>query len=299
MGSRPRSFSWGVLAIAGALLCAPAGPSAQGRTHTAFVSVTDKAGVPVKDLTVADVIVREDNQAREVLKVAPATGPMRIALLIDNSQVTQSMTTEIRQGMGKLIDAIFKASPQSTMSIATFGDRPTPVQDFTNAAPVLIRAAQKTFAITGAGAYFMDAVSDAAKSLRKDPQPRQLIIAFVDENGEEFSNNSRQQTIEALRGSGAALWVVSVQGRGLASESMEARDRSAIVGDVSEQSGGTCLSLMNRLALPDKLAELAAMITNQVEITYGRPDQMIPPSKLEIQLTRKDLKLRAPRWTGK
>lgn len=304
MRTHDRSLLLSVLALAGALLCSTAAPRAfraapeQGKTRDVYVSITDKTGAPAKDVTINDLTIREDGQAREVLAVAPAKTPMRIALLIDNSQATQSSVNEIRSSMSGFINAIFKASPDSSMSLSTFGDRPTLVQDFTNAAPVLVKAAQKTFPMTGAGAYLVDAVFDATKALRKNPAPRQLIVAFVEESGQEFSNSGRQQVLDALRFSNASLWIVTMQSGATNMDSPEARDRSALIDEGSSQSGGTTLSLLNRLALPGKMTELAGIITNQLQITYGRNEQTVPPKKLEVQLTRKDLKILAPRWAG-
>jgi hypothetical protein len=295
-------LSLSVLVVTGALLSsvpgqqASAAAQAKGNTRNVFVTLTDKAGQPAKNVAITDFTIREDNQAREVLAVAPAAAPMRIALLVDNSQVTQPLTNELRIALTGFISAIFKASPDSTMSFSTFGDRPTLVQDFTNAAPTVARAAQKTFPVSGAGAYLLDAVQDASRRLRKDPAPRQLIVVFVDESGEEFSNSGRQQVLDALRLANASLWVVTLQGASVNTSTPEARDRSALIDEGTANTGGTVLSLLNRLALPAKFTELAGIIVNQLQITYGRPDQMIPPKKLEIQLTRKDLKLTAPRW---
>ena len=302
MRSHHRLLFLCVLAMAGVLLAATAAPrveaQAKGRTRDVYVTITDKSGAPAKDVAITDFTIREDNQAREVLAVGPAKAPMRIALLVDNSQATQPMTNEVRVAVSGFINAIFKASPDSTMSLATFGDRPTPVQDFTNAAPVLVRAAQKMFPMSGSGAYLIDAVFDAAKALRKDPGPRQIIVAFVNESGQEFSNSGRQQVLDAVRFANASLWVVALQDTMTNVDSQEARDRSALIGEGTAQSGGTTISLLNRLSLPAKMAELAGILTSQLQVTYGRPEQIIPPKKIDIQLNRKDLKLTAPRWAG-
>ena len=63
-----------------------------------YVSVLDKAGAPVPDLGPADFIVREDNVAREVLRVAPATDPMQIAILVDNSQAAAQLHPRLSAG---------------------------------------------------------------------------------------------------------------------------------------------------------------------------------------------------------
>ena len=273
-----------------------ASPQATSRTRDVYVNITNKDGLPATGVAISDLTIREDNQDREVLAVAPAKTPMRLALLIDNSQATMSAINEIRLASAGFIDAIFKASPDSTMSLATFGDRPTPVEKFTNAAPILKRAAQKTFHVTGSGAYLLDAILDAAKSLRKDPGPRQMIVAFVDESGTEFSSAGRQQVLDALRFANASLWIVALQAPSINMDTQEARDRSATIDEGTDQTGGATISLLNRLSLPPKMLEMAGLLTSQLKVTYGRPDQTVPPKKIDIQLTRKDLKLQAPHW---
>lgn len=296
-----------VLAIAGSLLCATAAPraatplasaQAKGKTRDVYLTVTNKSGAPATGLTIDDFTVREDNQSREILAVGPATAPMRIALLIDNSQVTQPLINELRSGMTGFINTIFKASPDSTMSLMTFGDRPTPLEGFTSAGPILVRAVQRLFPVTGSGAYLTDAVLDAARSLQKEPATRQMIVAFVDESGEEFSNSGRQQVLEELRRSNASLWIVALQGAAQNMGTVEARDRSALIDSGTAGTGGTALPVLNRLSVPAKMLEVAGLLTSQVRVTYGRPDQMIPPSKMDVQLHRKDLKLQAPRWAS-
>ena len=58
---------------------------AQADERVIYTSVVDKDGAPVLDLTIKDFIVREDGQAREMLRVARDNDPLQIALLVDNS----------------------------------------------------------------------------------------------------------------------------------------------------------------------------------------------------------------------
>ncbi|TAK11343.1 MAG: VWA domain-containing protein [Acidobacteria bacterium] len=292
--------SWYVLAAAMVLISAA--PRADGhaaqKTRTIYASITDKAGAPAANLAPADITVREDGQAREVVSIKAASAPMAVAFLVDNSHVAQAMTAEIRLGATSFVSTLLKLSPDSTISLATFGDRPTPVRDFTSSVPVLTKDTGRIFAVSGSGSYLLDAIVDASKAFKKMEAPRKAIVAFVDESGEEFSNAVRQQVFDAVKASGASVWIVVLQGNGAATESTEGRDRSAVIGDLPRQSGGTTLTILNKQGLNDKMKHLASLMANQFEITYGRPDQLIPPSKLEVTVGIKNLTVAAPRWTN-
>jgi VWFA-related protein len=275
-----------------------AATAAQGKTRLLFASITDKAGIPAADLTPADLTLREDGQAREVVSIKKSTTPITVSLLIDSSHVVQGMTQELRIGMTNFVTTLLKQSPDSTISLATFGDRPTPVRDFTSSAAVLTKDTNRIFPVTGAGSYLMDAIIESTKALKKVESPRKVIVAFVDEGGEEFSNSNRQQVFEAAKASGASVWVVVLQGGNTSLDTTEGRDRSAVIGDLPRQSGGTTLTILNKQGLPDKMVHMANLIANQFEITYGRPDAMIPPSKLELTVSKKNLNIAAPRWAG-
>lgn len=303
MRNRFRSLGVSVCALAAAAVLASAAvphaaPAAQARTRTIYASITDKTGAPAANLTAADLTLREDGQAREILSIKPSTTPIALALLIDNSHVTQGMTQELRIGLSGFVTALLKLSPDTTMSIATFGDRPTPVRDFTSSAAVLTKDTGRVFPVTGAGAYLLDAIIDATKALKKVDAPRKAIVAFVDESGEEFSNAVRQQVFDAVKASGASVWIVVLQSGGAATETTEGRDRSAVIGDLPRQSGGTTITILNKQGFADRMTRLADLLGHEFEITYGRPDQLIPPSKLELTVGVKNLTVAAPRWTG-
>lgn len=53
---------------------APAGP-----THHIYITAVGKDGVPVKDLTPADIKVREDGTVKPVVAVQAATAPVTLA----------------------------------------------------------------------------------------------------------------------------------------------------------------------------------------------------------------------------
>jgi len=94
--------------------------AAQAIERSMTVSVVDDAGAPVPDLGLTDFIIREDNMAREILKVAPATEPMHVALLIDTSRAARDNIAHYRTAP-KTPPAAVKPGPKTAIKM-TFDD---------------------------------------------------------------------------------------------------------------------------------------------------------------------------------
>ena len=262
-----------------------------------YVSVLDKKEAPVPTLSVADLTIKEDGKAREVLKVEPATDPMQIAILVDTSAATSAAIADLRQSVKAFGAAIWAKSPDSEIALYTFGERPTLETDYSSSAVNLERRADRLFAATGSGAYFIDAVMDAAAGLRKRKATRPVIVAYVDENGPEFSNRRHDMVFESVSGARASLWVVARQGFSSSTATPENRERGMVIGDVTTRTGGRSSLVFDGSAIKGRLADMAAQLHSQFVVTYGRPDSLVPPDKLEIRVVNPDYKLAAPRWT--
>ena len=79
-------------------------PFAQSSTpYEIAVSVTDKNGVPITNLTSADFVVREDGALREVLEVRSDSASKQIALLVDNSQAAEPAIPQLRAAVSAFI----------------------------------------------------------------------------------------------------------------------------------------------------------------------------------------------------
>src|SRR5262249_13062503 len=108
-------------ALAVVISLAPPATHAQNpRERTLFVSVVDKNGEPVSDLSAKAFIVREDRVHREILRVLPADEPMDIAVLIDNSTALGNDLTFFRDGLSRFVNAMV-SSNQNRNHVALIG----------------------------------------------------------------------------------------------------------------------------------------------------------------------------------
>ncbi len=121
---------------------------AQSEERTIYATVVDKQDAPVTGLTTGAFIVRENDIAREVLRVSPATAPMQIALLVDTSQAIDNFIIDFRTGVQKFIK---RMAGKNEIMLMGFGERPTQLVDFTRDGARLEKAMGSVFARQGSG----------------------------------------------------------------------------------------------------------------------------------------------------
>src|ERR1044071_8793171 len=138
----------------------PAALLAQAIERSMYVSVVDDKGVPVQGLGPADFIVREDNASREVLRVVPASDPMQIAILVDNSSAAEPMLAHIRRGLPPFTEAREKPTSsgrRNEIALITLGSRPTILADYSTSAETVVKAVDRVWESTAqSGLYLLD-----------------------------------------------------------------------------------------------------------------------------------------------
>jgi hypothetical protein len=202
-----------VTAVAACVAAAGAATSGlpQAAERHVYVSVTDD-GSPVANLTVEDFVVRENGVAREVLRVAVAPPPSHIGLVIDDSETTRSMISEMRRGLRAIVVAGQQSSPTPEISLMTIGDRPTRVVPHTTNAEALLPPIDRLFSKPGSGALLLDGIVEEAQALQRLNAERPVIVAFSADASAEFSTATRNRVETALRDAGASLWTITMQG---------------------------------------------------------------------------------------
>ncbi|HUF48019.1 MAG TPA: hypothetical protein VMM93_09390 [Vicinamibacterales bacterium] len=287
-----------VTLIAATMLATAASPllaQRSPRQQQADVIVVDRDQNPVTDLGPTDFVVREDGVAREVISVTPGPPPSPIMLLVDNSQASEPALLDMRRGLGAFVDAL--ADHEVQIGLRTFGERPTKVSDPTS--PGMVRLGiDRLFHRAGSGAHMLEAIVETARELEKAGTAGAAIVVFVIESGPEFSQDDRPRVVSALKAARATLWTVVLQSRGGGPTSPEARERAAVIGDVTAESGGLNLPILSSQSIPQAFERLRTLLVARQRITYGRPDTLVPPERLEVASGREGLRVLAPHWAS-
>ena len=265
-------------------------PQAQtnANTRVIYASALDSAGNPVESLATTDVIVREDKVAREVLGIVPATDPLDIALLVDNSAAADPYIRDYREAFKAFVEAI-QADENGTkhqMALITLADRPTIVADYTPDLARIQQGASRMFSSPGSGSYMLDGIIETSQGISKRRSLRPVIVVVTTE-GPELSDRQYTSVLEPLRASGASLHIIVV-GRPV----NNATDRSIVLGVGTKDTGGRYDTLLMSNGLAAKMKQVAADLTHQWKVTYSRPQSLIPPEQITIASAKNGLTVR-------
>lgn len=256
---------------------------AQSAERVLYVSVWDQATrAPITGLGTDAFAVREDGVAREVLRVTPATSPMSVAIVVDNSQAATPTIADLRKALSAFIKSLDGIGP---VAIITVADRPTILRDYTTDQKQLQDAASRVFALPGSGATLLDAVVEVSKGMSKRDTDRAAMVIVTGEN-QEFSNRHYQDVLDELKKGGAMMHALVLTGPGGTALTDEARNRASVLDLGPKASGGTREDILTSQAFELKLQELAKILKSQHRVVYSRPQTLIPPEKTEVSATK-------------
>ena len=265
-------------------------PSASdARTRSVYVSVLDGKDAPVPGLAVADFVVREDGVAREVVRVERATEPLDVMLLIDDSEALNPALQPMREGVTRFIE---RFQGHGTLGLMTYGERPTVVVRPTTDVNALKRGASRLFPRPGSGTYLLEAIQEASREFAKRKSPRGAMVV-VNMQGTEFSNLQYDTVLKNLDASGATLHILEI-GLPNPSRTDEWRNLNMVIAEGTKRTGGRRDQVLAESGIAEALPRVVDDLLAQYVVTYGHPDTLIPPEKLQVTVNRPGVTVHAP-----
>lgn len=292
-----------LVAVSGALAVGSSGLTAvEQEQKILFLSALDAKGNAVTDVKASDVLIREDNQDREVLDVKVSTRPLQIVLLADTTKeagntgmMTRQDTTagaaelirDIRVALTAFSRDILAASPQSSIEVMEFGQAAVPVARMTSNLADIEKGINRLFPKPNADSVLLEAIVEASRTLEKAKATRPIIAVLNIEPSNEQSRQEPQKMVEELKKSHAQLWAVSLQ----KAQSSNER-RGVVLGTLTKNTGGRRESIVGQAALERLFQQFAANLLGQYEVAYRRPAGT-QAQFVQVGVMRNDLKLLA------
>ena len=277
-----------LVALAFAVVTAVPAGTQSGMEKTLFISVLDETGKPVKDMTAADLRVREDNVDGDVLGLKPATGPQFISLLADTTPGTEAYVNDIRKAYSAFVRRVFAANPEAEVALMEFGQAAVTITPFTKSAADLDKGISTLFPKPRSGSVLLEAIIASALDLAKRQSQRRAIVSLNMEPSDEQSHQDAKMLDGALRLSGIQLWALSLQ-KGPASNSK----RDIVLNELTKRTGGQRDIIVAQSAIDTYLARYADALTSQYEMTYRVGNSAKVGQVVQVGSTRPGVKLHA------
>jgi hypothetical protein len=264
-------------------------------TRTIYVTVSDRNGVPVDDLSAGDFEIKEGGKPVDVTQAGIAKDPMQLALIVDDNG-----TGIFRSGLTRFVQRL---DGHAVMSLSSVTGQTMKLVDYTPRLEAILQGVATLNARPGTpdGGQLLEGISEAANELRRLEATRPVIVALT-VGGEEHSTASSDHVLDQLRRSGAVLHVFSVEGtlrttvvpknpHDLLQSNMHLQ---RVLGDGPKQSGGRQQSIVAAPGFIMSLQNLASELIGQYRITYTLPPGVKRAERLNVSVKRKGLTVRAP-----
>lgn len=247
-------------------------------TRRIYISATDAKGMPVTDLTAAEITVKEGGKEQPVASLQPATAPIQVAILVEDSG-TGAFQLAVAQFLQKTVG-------HGQFSISVLNPQAQKIVDFTDDVGALKNAIGRLGSrgrLQPDGDQMLEAISESAKVLQQRKAERPVILAMTLTGGQPHSIDPKN-VLTALRLSGAGLNVIYGTN---AEVGMVMGDGPKFTGGLNE-SGGT------GEAFAAAAVKVADALQHQYVLTYTLPDGVRMSDRLSVATSRKGITLTSP-----
>jgi hypothetical protein len=261
------------------LFLAPAGVadlSAQEEQQV-FLSLVDRTGAPVTDITLDEVTIQEDGVPRDTLRVEPIDWPTKLTVIVDNSQATVNALVQLRNGLRGL----FEELPAGVeMSLLTLAPQPRWIARPTRDRQRVIESIGLLTPDSGA-AKFLDALVEAGNRIAKDEGNHFPVILIIGSDGIEGSSvieRDIDRLVKQMVQHAVTLHVVMIARGGRRNLSNTGANQVQVGIGLTQMTSGRYENIAASTRLATLLPELGKMIgeshlrqSQQYRVTYTRP----------------------------
>ena len=228
-----------------------------------------ESGAPAVDLSAADFDIKESGVARQIVAVRHADEPMRVVVLVDNSDAAVVMEGQLRAGLHALVDGLPDSAEVALVTVAGgYELRLAP----TTSRQRVASSIDGLHGETGMGTLVAKSLLEAETRVTRNAADRWPVFVIVSTDAAENPTMVKQVEFDALsdRLQRAAATVHAVVLTGGAGNSGASKLLDTMARNLTENSGGLFQDITNSRGLRDALTATAArMMADWQRISAG------------------------------
>ena len=227
------------------------------------VTVTDPMGRFVTGLDKENFKVSEDKIEQEITQFSSEDAPLSVGVVFDTSGSMGDKLQKSRQAVAQFMNT---ANPEDEFFLIQFNDRPELMVPFTPATEEIQN--RLTFVQSKGRTALLDGVYMAMNQMKKARNPRKAIL-IISDGGDNSSRYTESEVKNAVREADVQIYAIGIF------EPMASRGRTpeelsgpALLGEITEQTGGRHFAVDNLAELPDVAAKIGIELRNEYVLGY-------------------------------
>lgn len=225
------------------------------------VTVTDPYGRLVTGLEQNNFRVFEDNNEQEITRFSSEDVPISIGVIFDMSG---SMADKFEKSRLAAVQFFKTANPQDEFCLVNFNDRAQLASSFTASVEELQDRLMYTSA-HGQTALF-DGIYLGLSQMKGARNSKKALL-IISDGGDNHSRYTEIDVRKYLREADVQLYAIGIFDQG-DYKTLEERNGPALLGDMTEMTGGRTFRVSNLSELPDIASKISMELRNQYVIGY-------------------------------
>ncbi len=236
----------------------------------------------ISDLEAGELSIRDNGEDQEILDFARGEAPLRISILVDQSNSMSDKMDETIAALGKFLALL---GPEDQVKLMAFNDRVTSYTPFTNVHSLVASFAQ---AIRPQGSTALyDALLYGYRQLANHADARERRVIFLLTDGDDQSSrNALKPALDRVRNGGVTVFAL---GQGDALDDGDLRD---VLREMADQTGGEAFFEKDTDKLDGVFEQVSAAMRALYLVSYRPSDTTRGWHAIEVDTTRPGLTLR-------
>jgi Ca-activated chloride channel family protein len=228
------------------------------------VAVYDPLGRFVTDLEKENFKLFEDKVEQEVTQFSSEDAPLTVGIVFDTSGSMGSKLAVSREAVKQFMKT---ANPEDEFFLIQFNDRPEMVVGLTPDPDEIVN--RLMFVQSKGRTALLDGIYMAMNQMKKAHNPRKAIL-IISDGGDNSSRYTESEVRNAVREADVQIYAIGIfepmASRGRTPEEMSG---PALLGEVTETTGGRNFAVGNLSEMPDVAAKISIELRNEYVLGYS------------------------------
>lgn len=224
------------------------------------VTITDPLNRLVTGLDRENFSILEGKDPQEIKNFSSEDAPVSIGVIFD---VSGSMSSKIEKSREAVVEFFKTANPQDEFFMIAFADKPEQISDFTQSVEDI--QGKLVFTVPKGRTALLDAIYLGVNKMRQAKYPKRALL-IISDGGDNHSRYTENEIKALVKEADVMIYAIGIYDHYFASD--EERLGPALLGDITELTGGRAFTIDNPNDLGDVATKIGIELRNQYVIGY-------------------------------